>query len=149
MIGYTNRKSYLDYFFQFGSEVVSWPSKKQPIVTLSSAEAEYVAATGAACQAIWMRRMLKELNYEQEEATKIYCDNNSAIALSKNPVFHKRSKHIDTRYHFIRELISNGEIYLEHCKSNDQYADIFTKPLGKKSFEHKIDNLGIMDSSCD
>ena len=158
LIGYTNsdsagcideRKSTSGYVFHFGLGVVSWASKKQPIVTLSSAEAEYVAATGAACQAIWMRRMLKELNYEQEEATKIYCDNNSAIALSKNLVFHKISKHIDTRYHFIKELIRNGEIYLEYCKSNDQYADIFTRPLGKKSFEHQRDNLGIMDSSCD
>ncbi|XP_059076553.1 secreted RxLR effector protein 161-like [Cryptomeria japonica] len=146
LIGYTDsdcagsiddRKSTSSYAFHFGSGVVSWVSKKQPIVTLSSAKAEYVAAIGAACQAIWMRRMLKELRYEEESAKKIYYDNNSAIALSKNLVFHKRSKHIDTRYHFIRELINNGEIILEHCKSEDQFVDILTKPLGKESFVHQ------------
>jgi len=74
-------------------------------VTLSSAEAEYVVATTTACQIVWMRRTLSELQHEQNEPTLIFCDNNSAIALSRNHVFHKRSKHIDTRYHFIRELI--------------------------------------------
>lgn len=159
LIGYTDsdcvgsiddRKSTSGYVFHFGIGVVSWASKKQPIVTLSFAEAEYVAATGASCQAVWMRRMLKDLRQEQKEATRIYCDNNSAIALSKNPVFHKRSKHIDTRYHFIRELINNGEIFLVFCRSQDQYADIFTKPLGKESFEYLRDHLGVQDGgSCD
>ena len=82
---------------------------------------------------------MKELKQEQDDATKIYCDNNSTITLSKNLVFHKRSKHIDTRYHFIRELIINDKIVLEHCKSEDQYDDIFTKPLGKESFVHQRD----------
>lgn len=159
LIGYTDsdsvgsiddRKSTSGYVFHFGTGVVSWSSKKQPIVTLSSAEAEYVVATSASCQAVWMRRVLKDLKQEQEEATKIYCDNNSAIALSKNLVFHKRSKHIDTRYHFIRELISNGEIFLEFCRSQDQCADIFTKALGKESFVYQRDRLGIIDgSNCD
>jgi hypothetical protein len=98
LIGYTDsdcvssiddRKSTSGYVFHFGNGVVSWSSKKQPIVSLSSTEAEYVAATSAACQAVWMRRVLKELENEQLEATKIFCDNNSAIALSKNPFFQK------------------------------------------------------------
>lgn len=97
-----------------------------------------------------MRRILKDLRHEQKGATTIFCDNNSAIALSKNTVFHKRSKHIDTRYHFIRELINDGEVILEHCRSKEQYADIFTKALARDSFVHQRDNLGIMDgSSCD
>ena len=103
-------------------------------MTLSSAEAEYVAATTTACQTIWMTRTLFELQHEQNEPTPIFCDNNSAIALSRNQVFHKRSKHIDTRYHFIRELINNNEINVEFCTSINQFAYLFTKPLGKYLF---------------
>ena len=87
---------------------MAWASKKQPIVTLSSTEAEYVATATAACQAVWMRRVLNKLLHDHNNATQIVCDNKSAIALSKNHIFHKQSKHIDTRYHFIRELI-NGK----------------------------------------
>ena len=100
------------YTFHFGTGVVSWASKKQPIVTLSSAEEEYVATTSAACQVVWMRRILKNLSQNQQEPTTIFYDNNSAISLSKNHVFHKKTKHIDTRYHFIRDLVNNKEICL-------------------------------------
>ena len=82
-----------------GSGAISWASKKQPIVALSTTEAEYVAATVAACQAVWMRRMLRSLCQEQVKDTVIFCDNSSVIALSKNFVFHKRTKHIDTKFH--------------------------------------------------
>ena len=110
MIGYTDRdfagsiddrKSTSGYVFSFGSGSVAWASKKQLIVTLSSAKAEYVAATTSAFQTIWMRTTLSELQHEQNEPTPIFCDNKLAIALSINHVFHKRSKNIDTRYHFI------------------------------------------------
>ena len=113
------------YTFHFGTGVVSWASKKHPIVTLFSAEAEYVAATSAACQDVWMRRVLKELSQDHQESTTILCDNHSAIALSKNHVFHKRTKHIDIRFHFIRELVSNKEICLEFCRSEDQLAHFY------------------------
>ena len=84
---------------------------------------------------------------DQEGATQIYYDNNSTIELSKNHVFHKRSKHIDISYHFIRELINNGEIYLEFCKCEDQSTYIFTKPLEKERFEHLKKGWGII-STC-
>ena len=154
LIGYTDsdfagniddRKSTSGYIFHIGLGAVSWASKKQPIVTISSAEAEYVAATSTACQVVWMRRVLLDLQHNHEEPTPILCDNKSTIALSKNHVFHKRSKHIDTRYHFIRELVNNGEIYLEFCKSEDQLADIFTKALPKSNFEYLREKLGIID----
>ena len=119
-----------------GSGAISWASKKKPIVALSTAEAEYVAATAAACQTVWLRRVLRDLCHEQEKGTTIYCDNSLAIALSKNSVFHKITKHIDTKFHFICELVNNGEIVLQHCRTEDQRADILTKPLGKKSFDH-------------
>jgi len=112
-------------------------------VALSTAEAEYVAATVVACQAVWLRRVLRDLCHEQEKGTTIFCDNSSTIALSKNSVFHKRTKHIDTKFHFIRELVNNGEIVLQHCRTEDQLADILTKPLAKKSFDHFRTCLGM------
>eukprot|EP00253_Pinus_taeda_P009205 PITA_09205 len=130
-----DRKSTSGYVFHMGLGAISWASKKQSIVALSTAEAEYVAATAAACQAVWMRRILRSLGQEQAKATVIFCDNSSAIALSKNSMFHKRTKHIDTRFHYIRELVNNGEIVLEHCRTHEQVADILTKPLDQKSFE--------------
>eukprot|EP00253_Pinus_taeda_P035794 PITA_35794 len=130
------RKSTSGYVFHMGSGAISWVSKKQPVVSLSTTEAVYVAATAVACQAVWLRRVPKDLCHEQENGTTIYCDHSSAITLSKNFVFHKRTKHIDTKFHFIRELVNNGEIILQHCRTEDQLADIFTKPLAKKSFDH-------------
>eukprot|EP00253_Pinus_taeda_P011790 PITA_11790 len=125
---------------------ISWASKKQSIVALSTAQAEYVAATAAACQAVWMRRMLRSLGQEQAKARVIFCDNSSPIALSKNSVFHKRTKHIDTRFHYIRELVkNNGEIVLEHCRTQEQVADILTKPLDQKSFEFLRKCLGMTE----
>ena len=126
MNGYTNidfacfiddRNNTSGYVFSFGSGSVAWESKKQPIVTLSFTEEEYVAATTAACQTVWMRRTLSELQHEQNEPAQIFCDNKSDITLSRNHVFHKISKNIDTRYHFIRELINNNEISMDICRS--------------------------------
>ena len=90
-----------------------------------------------------MRRTLSELQHEKNEPNPIFSDNNSTIALSRNHVFHKRSKHIDTRYHFIRELIKNNEISVEFCTSRNQFADLFTKPLGKDLFELHRKNIGV------
>ena len=110
LVGYTDsdfagsindRKSTSGYIFHLGSGAISWASQKQPIVTLSTTEAEYVAATSTACQAVRIRRIMTDLMQDQEGATQIYCDNNSTIKLSKHNVFHKISKNIDTRYHFI------------------------------------------------
>ncbi|XP_059629556.1 secreted RxLR effector protein 161-like [Cornus florida] len=126
-----DRKSTSGYCFFMGNTAFTWCSKKQPIVTLSTCEAEYVAATSCVCQVIWLRNLLKELHMLQEESTEIFVDNKSAIALAKNPVFHERSKHIDTRFHFIRECITKKEVELKFIKSQDQVADIFTKPLKK------------------
>eukprot|EP00253_Pinus_taeda_P023395 PITA_23395 len=137
------RKSTSGYMFHMGSGAISWASKKQPVVALSTAEAEYVAATAAACQAVWLRRVLRYLCHEQEKGTTIYCDNSLAIALSKNSIFHKRTKHIDTKFHFIHELVNNGEIVLQHYRTEDQLADTLTKPLGNKSFDHFRKRLGM------
>jgi hypothetical protein len=92
-----------------------------------------------------MRRILKDLIHNQEEPTAIYYDNKSTISLSKNHVFQKRKKHIDTRYHFIRELVNNGELILQHCSSNEQLVDIFTKALAQDQFEYLRESLGIIN----
>ena len=109
----------------------------------STAEAEYVAAAITTCQAIWLRRILEDLGEKQTESTPIFCDNKSAIAISKNPIFHGRTKHIDIKYHFIHEAQSNGEIELQYCKTEDQVADIFTKALPPTKFEALRSMLGV------
>ena len=114
---------------------------------MSLEESEYVVAIGGACQAVWMRRVLKDLSQNHQEPTTIFCDNKSAIALSKNHVFHKRTKHIDTSFHFIRELVNNKEICLEFCRSEDQLANIFTKPLANDTFRYLRSYLGMTSSA--
>lgn len=113
--GYVNdRRSTSAYVFMMGSGPVSWTSKKQPIVTLSTTEAEFVAVTTCASEVIWLRKLFEELSYEQQGPTSIYCDNISAIKLSRNLAFHVRSKHIDVRYHFLRDLCKEGVIDMVH-----------------------------------
>ncbi|KAK3019903.1 hypothetical protein RJ639_002952 [Escallonia herrerae] len=106
-------------------------------------EAKFVAATACACQAIWLRRILEELQFKQTEATIVFCDNNSAIKLSKNPVLHGRSKHIDVKYYFLRDLSIDGTIDLKYYRSEVQLADIFTKPLRFLPFQKLRRLLGM------
>jgi hypothetical protein len=98
--------------FYFSSTSFSWTSKKQAIVALSTCEVEYVATSCTVCEAIWLRNLLKELEHPQEEPTVIYVDNQSAIKLAKNPIHHGRSKHIDTRFHFLRDHVKRKTIEL-------------------------------------
>lgn len=105
-------------------------------MALSITEAEYIAATSTACQIVWFRRILQEAGVLINEATPLGCDNQSAIAVAKNPVHHGRTKHIDVRYHFIRSLVTDNVISLHHCSSDRQLADILTKPLSPE--KHSI-----------
>lgn len=115
--------------------MISWSSRKQKSVALSSAEAEYVAATELACEAVCVRRILKDLQFDQVAATTIYCDNMPTIALTKNPVFHAKFKHIDLRYHYIRDLVSKGEVHVEFISTNEQPTDFLTKAISIEKFE--------------
>ncbi|TXG65900.1 hypothetical protein EZV62_007175 [Acer yangbiense] len=142
-----DRKSTSGYVFLMSSSAVSWCSKKQPIVTLSTTEAEFVAATVCACQGVWMKRILKELGHSDGGCTTIMCDNSSTIKLSKNLVMHGRSKHIDVRFHFLRNLTKDGTIELVHCGSQDQVADIMTKPLKLEVFQNLRKLLGVCEIS--
>lgn len=152
LLGYTNsdyagdqndRKSTSGYVFLMSSGAVSWSSKKQPVVTLSTTEAEFISATHCACQAVWLKRILKELRHDTCKPTVIYCDSVSAIKLSKNPVIHGRSKHIDVRFHFLRDLTKEGIVELVQCSTREQIADILTKPLKLETFLKLRDMLGV------
>lgn len=96
-----NHRSITGYAFSIGSGVISWSSKKQSTVALSSCEAEYQALCVATCEAIWLRRLLSDAGEEQKEATSIKNENHSTIKLAYNPIFHKNTKHIDTQFHFV------------------------------------------------
>ena len=120
-----------------------WFLKKQPIVILSTTEVEFVVVVACVCQAIWIKRILKFLNYPQKDCATLHCENASIIKLSKNDVMHGRSKHIDIRYHFIRDLFNEGVIELIHCVTEEQMADIFTKALKLEVFERLRNQLGI------
>ena len=136
-------KSTSGYIFSFGSGVFSWSSKKQQTVAQSSSEAEYVSASLATSQAIWLRRIFEDFGEKQGEATVLFCDNKSAIYMAKNCCFHSRTRHIALKHHFIREKIEEGEIQLMHCRSEEQIADIMTKALPKEKFQHLRATLGV------
>lgn len=136
-------KSTSGYAFTIGSGIFSWSSRKQESIALSSAEAEYVAATSSACQAIWLRRIFEDMGEHQPDSTEILSDNKSAIAMAKNPVFHNRTKHIAIKHHFLREVSANKEIELKYCKTEEQLADIFTKALPRPRFEFLRNLLGV------
>lgn len=138
-----DRKSTSGYVFKLSGGAVAWSSKKQPIVTLSTTEAEYVAAAACACQSIWMKRVLSQFNPSQSKSITVFCDNSSTIKLSKNPVLHGRSKHIDVRFHFLRDLTRDGEVELKYCGTSEQLADIMTKPLKLESFVKLRELLGM------
>ena len=112
-------------------------------MALSSSEAEYVAFTSAACQVVWLQRLLSEVGCEQEQATEIFCDNKATIAMTKNPAYHNRTKHIDIRYHYIRSLAARKEVELKFCVTNDQTADILTKALSLDKHTYFRKKLGV------
>ena len=115
-----DRRSTSAYIFCLGKGTISWCSRKQNTVALSSTEAEYTSATKASCEEVWLRKLLNDLGLKQEGPTTIYCDNMSVISLTKNPFFHARSKRIELRHHFIRDLVQKEEIQLEFISTNEQ-----------------------------
>ncbi|GAU22886.1 hypothetical protein TSUD_376970 [Trifolium subterraneum] len=140
-----DKKSTAGYLFMLGGALICWSSKKQGIVALSSCEAEYVAASYAACQAVWIEMLLKELLINNAVKVKLLVDNKSAIDLANHPMSHGRSKHIERRYHFLRDQVNRENLELEYCKSEIQLADILTKPLKKA----RIDELKkLMGMDC-
>ncbi|CAL1681088.1 unnamed protein product [Lasius platythorax] len=124
---------------------ISWQSIRQKIVALSTTEAEYVAASDATKEAIWIRRLMKSVGAAAVgHATELRLDNQGSIKLNKNPEFHKRTKHIDVRFHFIRDIYSKGNIIINYVPSSQQLADILTKALPRNKFKENRRNLQII-----
>jgi len=129
-----DRKSTSGYIFQISGASVSWRSKKQTCVALSTAEAEYIALASAAQEAAWIRQLTTDMRSGPTGATVIFEDNQSAISMVKNPQYHGRAKHIDIKYHLIRDLFGSEVIELEYCRSVDMIADMLTKGLPRERF---------------
>jgi len=131
--------------FSFGSGAVSWSNKKQPIVALSSTEAEYKGVAIATCEVVWLQKLLSDLGQSVDVRVVIYCDNISSILLVNNPIYHAKTKHIEVHYHFIREKVLTKEIDLIHVSTEDQVVDIFTKALGIDKLRKFRKMLGVLE----
>ena len=127
-----------------GSGVISWFSRNQSCVALSTAEAEYVTACSASYEEVWLRKLLSDLFDLQMDATCIHCDNQSCVKLLENPVFHDNSKHIDIKYHYIRDMVQRGVVKLQYVVTNDQIANVLTKLLAIVNFKHFREKLRVL-----
>ena len=122
---------------------MTWYSKKQTITALSSTEAEYIALSEAGREARWLRNLFQELGFAQVLPTVIRGDNDGSIAMTKNPQFHKRAKHIGVQYHSIREQVQEGKITVETCRTQQQTADVLTKPLPRAKHKQHVAEMGL------
>ena len=128
-------KSTSGYVFTLGSGAICWNAKKQEVVAQSTADAEYISMVAAANQAIWLNKVLADLGQIQNSSTELYCDNKSAIAIAQNPVQHGRTKHINVKFHSLREAEKNQLIKIIHCSTDVQLADLMTKALPRSRLE--------------
>jgi hypothetical protein len=140
------RKSTSGGAFFLGDSLVAWLSKKQGSISLSTTEAEYIVAATCCTQVLWMIQTLADLEVKYTAPIPIHCDNTSAISVSKNPVFHSKTKHIPIKYHFLREQVTNQIVQVNYIPTTEQIADIFTKPLAKTPFEYLRQKLGVIPS---
>lgn len=143
----TTRRSTTGYFVMMGDNPISWKSKKQPTVSRSSAEAEYRALANLTSELQWLRYSLNDFHISPPSPIPVYCDNQAAMHISENPVFHERTKHIEIDCHFVREKIQQKIIQPTYIKSTAQLADIFTKPLGADQFRRLVSKLGLCQAS--
>lgn len=128
------RRTTTGYVFKLGECTISWCSQKQKVVALSTTESEYIAAAQTIEELIWLERLMRQITSDRIERPTVKLDNQSTTKLLRNPEFHKRSKHIDVKYHFAREKIQEGLFNLEYVPTNEQQADILTKPLMREQF---------------
>jgi hypothetical protein len=138
-----DRKSPSGVLFFLGDSPISWQSTKQKVVALSSCEAEYIVVAISACQAVWLARLLAEMSGSVVSKPVLRVDNKPAISWIKNPVHHERSKHIDRRFHLIREYANSGQIEVRFIRIEEQLGDILTKPLGKLKFRELCMKIGL------
>jgi hypothetical protein len=116
-------------------------------VALSTAEVEYIALSVVVREGLWLRNLLTDLFDHEMDPTIIHCDNQSCVKLSENPVFHDRSKHIEIKYHYIRDMVQRKVVHVQYLPTHEQIADIFTKPLAKTKFEYFRERLGLVESA--
>ncbi|XP_059067112.1 uncharacterized mitochondrial protein AtMg00810-like [Cryptomeria japonica] len=143
----TDRKSTSGICFSLGSTMISWASRKQSSVALSIVEAEYIASSVATREAVWLRKLLAGLFGQPWESIVIYCDNQSCIKMFNNLVFHDRSKHVETHYHYIRDMAQRGAIQLKYINTDEQVSDVLTKPLARVKFEYFREKLGMVENT--
>ena len=152
LIGYTDadwasspvdHRSISGYIYTLAGGAISWSSLKQRSVALSSMESEYMALAHATKEAVWLRALFSDLGLLSDGLTPLLGDNQAAISFSHNNQFHKRSKHIDVRYHFTCERIISNEITVTYCASEDNHADLFTKALARPAHERQLARIGL------
>ena len=131
-----------------GAGAISWSSKKQHIVALSSTKAEYITQTHAAKEVLWLHSFLWELRSASDDLLILNCDSQGAIALTKDKKFHARTKYIDMCYHFIREVVEDGKVTVQYIPTGDNISDIFTKLLTKAKFWELTELLGLHAIMC-
>lgn len=138
---FDDRKSTSGYFVLLGSNLLSWSSKKQSVVSRSSSEAEYRSLADASMEIIWIKSLLKEIGYTLPQAPVIWCDNKRAAAMASNPVLHARTKHIEIDVHFVRDKVLKKELDVHHFSSGNQVADVLTKPVSISRYQLLIHKL--------
>lgn len=144
----TDRKSTSGFVFKIANAAVSWASRKQSVVALSSTEAEYISMCEAAKEAVWLGYIWSHIGNEKKGSPiKIEVDNQGAICMAKNSGSSRRTKHVDIRYHFVRDQVQAGKVKFEYCRTEDMEADIFTKPLARVKFEQFRDKIGLRCAS--
>lgn len=141
-----DRKSTTGFVFFVAGGAVSWKSKKQSVVTTSTAEAEYLAMGSAAQECIWISRLFNFASGRSTLQPEVYVDNQGSIKMAKNDASGNRTKHIDIKYHLVRDLLNEGKFKLSYCPSNDMVADILTKPLAKVLFQKHYSSLGLQNA---
>src|SRR6266850_2381147 len=137
------RRSTTGYVFITGKGAITWRSKRQPTVALSSTEAEYVALSESAREACWLRSLFGELGYKLVEATEIFSDNEGAVAMAKNPQFHQRAKHIEIKHHSIRQMVKRNKVKAQSCQGHRQTADVLTKALPHAKHKQHVSEMGM------